>query len=194
METVDCIICGRPVPEGMEQEISPSMRYTPRVTCSDPCHNAWIIKESTPPGWRAIVNKLDRCIEDLDPDYYAIVQVKEKFGTLRFYCDFTEKTPDDVTDEQVDALGWAIDVVAQRIQSIGPVSEALALSRQSKLDSLIQLRNSWTPIRRLILDAEAQSAATCELCGEPGASTSSGYWVKTLCPAHAEARSSRSDG
>jgi len=39
-----------------------------------------------PPGWRNIVCMLDDELAEIDPNY-EIHQVKEKFGTLRFYFD-----------------------------------------------------------------------------------------------------------
>ena len=40
-------------------------------------------------GWYDILDKLDIKLSYLDPDY-SIAQVKEKFGTLRFYFDTKE--------------------------------------------------------------------------------------------------------
>jgi hypothetical protein len=36
-------------------------------------------------GWLPLVDRLDRALAEIDPDY-AIHQVKEKFGGLRYYC------------------------------------------------------------------------------------------------------------
>jgi hypothetical protein len=36
-------------------------------------------------GWYAILVDLDAKLSRLDPDY-TVLQIKEKFGTLRFYC------------------------------------------------------------------------------------------------------------
>lgn len=43
-------------------------------------------------------------------------------------------------------------------------------------------------IAGVIRMAETMSYVTCEVCGSPGQSCCSqtGYWLKTLCPAHAE--------
>jgi hypothetical protein len=41
------------------------------------------------PGWHAIVIKIDKELSKLDPDY-QVLQVKEKFGTLRYYTQSSE--------------------------------------------------------------------------------------------------------
>jgi hypothetical protein len=97
-------------------------------------------------GWNAIVEELLGKIEAYlaekyaagfrDPDYgFQIDQIKEKFGTLRFYvCG---------ADDQI--FKW-------------------------------------------IVDAEEQTAKTCEVCGSSGGlqCRKGVFWVHTLCPAHAE--------
>ncbi len=83
-----------------------------------------------PDGWRGIALRLHLGIVRIHPEY-RIVQVKEKFGTMRYYLD---SYPTDVRDE---------------------------------LDLLIR-------------GAEAESAVTCQNCGEPGVSREHGY-VATLC-------------
>jgi hypothetical protein len=91
-------------------------------------------------GWHDIIRDLSEELEPLieaqDPDARASAgQVKEKFGTLRFYLD------GDETDE----------------------------------------------MRKAVKRAEKRSAVTCEQCGEPGKSRSSG-WIKTLCDVCHETR------
>lgn len=72
--------------------------------------------------------------EEVPPEVsqFVAVQVKEKFGTLRFYY----TGGDDVTDG-------------------------------------------------IVRMAEAMSAVTCEVCGNPGTSNGEG-WLRTLCEAHKE--------
>ena len=79
-------------------------------------------------GWYPIIVKLDERLAAIDPDY-EVMQVKEKFGTLRYYC-------------------------------TGDGEEA---------------------VFNLIMEAEQQSAVTCELCGTPGQIHERGYWLRTLC-------------
>lgn len=44
------------------------------------------------PGWYPIVIDLDRDLAAIDPDY-QLVQVKEKFGGLRYYTEFEPDRP-----------------------------------------------------------------------------------------------------
>jgi len=81
-------------------------------------------------GWMPIVLKLNEEIMAIQPDY-EIAQIKEKFGTLRFY------------------IGAGTDET-----------------------------------HKLIDEAEAKTAHTCEVCGAPGEARHDG-WVKTLCDEHA---------
>ncbi len=84
-------------------------------------------------GWEPIIRKLSEKLSvEIGPekDTYYAVQVKEKFGTLRFYL-------------------------------------------SSYTDEMCTLINA----------AEAESAVTCEVCGEPGTRGGKG-WIKTACPLH----------
>jgi len=91
------------------------------------------------PGWRKIIEDLSTKLEKLIVEMKVInpfplcyaVQVKEKFGTLRFYMN-------SCTDE----------------------------------------------MDRLIEEAEALSAKTCEVCGNEG-HIRPGKWIQTLCERHA---------
>ncbi|MGB0878889.1 MAG: hypothetical protein ACPGXI_17780 [Mycobacterium sp.] len=53
-------------------------------------------------GWYRLVVDLDARLAELDPDY-VVHQVKEKFGTLRFYCS-PNGGPDSPAAESFDAL------------------------------------------------------------------------------------------
>jgi hypothetical protein len=79
-------------------------------------------------GWYPILARLDDRLRDIDSDY-QVHQIKEKFGTLRFY--------------------WS-----GRNSDAG--EEAVA-------------------------DAEAESARTCERCGNPGRLRTKRGWLRTLC-------------
>lgn len=50
-------------------------------------------------GWLGILDRLDRAIAEIDPDY-EIHQAKEKFGGLRYYC---SAEGDDGVDDLIDA-------------------------------------------------------------------------------------------
>lgn len=80
------------------------------------------------PGWYPILARLDGRLQQIDPDY-RVHQIKEKFGTLRFYW-----------------VGHNLDA--------GEVA---------------------------VVDAEAESARTCEQCGSPGRLHKRNGWFRTVC-------------
>jgi hypothetical protein len=47
------------------------------------------------PGWDNLLRMIDGALKEIDPDY-QIMQVKEKFGGLRYYTSLSER----LTDEQ----------------------------------------------------------------------------------------------
>lgn len=51
-------------------------------------------KYNVGPGWQPLIEKLNRDLLALDPDY-RIDQIKEKFGGLRYYWTASEDLPDD---------------------------------------------------------------------------------------------------
>jgi hypothetical protein len=50
--------------------------------------------EMSPPGWRKLVYGLHKAISSIYPNY-EIIQIKEKFGMLRYYIDFGPIQDDD---------------------------------------------------------------------------------------------------
>jgi hypothetical protein len=90
-------------------------------------------------GWRDVLERASVRIEAaLGPgDSFKTLQIKEKYGSLRWYY-------------------------------TGRLSEA-----------------ARAPIEEAIELAEARSACTCEVCGEPGRLNDRGGWLATASPAHA---------
>ena len=80
------------------------------------------------PGWYPILARLEERLRQIDSDY-QVYQIKEKFGTLRFY--------------------WT-----SRNRDAGTAAVA---------------------------DAEAESARTCEQCGNPGRLRKRNGWFRTVC-------------
>jgi len=199
-EVTHCF-CGEPIENPTEQEVSPSMYYFNRRTCSTSCHNKWILGlfdegNSSGPvgkGWVPIIEQLDKDITELDPDY-SISQCKEKFGTLRYYASFNEpELPLGITNEEVWAIGRMVSDLYREIQTIDDPEYWLDVGEEAKelpewkekqlrenYDRLRSLRNKLQPIQKLIDDAEALTGKTCEWCGDEGESRSGG-WVLTLC-------------
>lgn len=93
-------------------------------------------------GWEDLLQRACRRIREAvraDGGSFRATQLKEKYGTLRFY--------------------WTGDLSAK---AAAAVEDAIDL-------------------------AEARSATTCEVCGEPGVLRGGG-WMTTRCDAHAEGR------
>ncbi|GBD85422.1 hypothetical protein BMS3Abin02_01829 [bacterium BMS3Abin02] len=80
------------------------------------------------PGWYPILARLEEQLRQIDPEY-RVHQIKEKFGTLRFYWEGRDYNTGEAT----------------------------------------------------VVDAEAESARTCELCGSPGHLRTRNSWLRTLC-------------
>ena len=76
-------------------------------------------------GWYRLVVDLDARLVELDPDY-VVHQVKEKFGTLRFYCS-PGGGPDSPAAESFDALveetQRASAAICERCGSPGALTE-----------------------------------------------------------------------
>ncbi len=114
-------------------------------------------------GWYGLIHQLSESIEaqarklGLDPyadEWPRALQVKEKFGTLRFYV----ATP---SYEGERGLGFE--------SNGGMISVRPVAGIQS--------------IRELVSCAEAKSAELCEQCGAPGELVKNGGWWRTTCSA-----------
>ena len=67
-------------------------------------------------GWHPLLDELDKNIRTLIPEY-KIFQYKEKFGTLRFYVDFTDATSDSYTIKE------AYDLISQAENASASICE-----------------------------------------------------------------------
>ena len=61
---------------------------------------------SCPAEWEDIVVKLDNDLAKIDPDY-KILQVKQKFGSLRFYYLPSDGVTEDQRNAMRDLVWWA---------------------------------------------------------------------------------------
>lgn len=112
-----------------------------------------LAKRSVGVGWHGILEGLFSA----KPEGVKVIQVKEKFGGLRFYLD-------DGT-VRVDLIGKAsFEVPVGKDQSTEYPSKALM------------------DFKHLVRQAERESFSVCEDCGAPGHQRS-GRWVRTLCDA-----------
>ncbi len=92
-----------------------------------------------PDGWKWIVEDCDRLLAKLDPKY-EITQVKEKFGTLRYYY---ETVASRDTQEIMDAVvSEAERLSARTCEGCGNSSAMSNLNRGIKYDSTAVLKSS----------------------------------------------------
>lgn len=118
-------------------------------------------------GWFDLLHELctaikERYAQDNKPVDLVVLQVKQKFGKLRFYYEF-EDTPCPI--QAFDSLG---DGKGIRITPEG-----------GKDEQTIKLRKD---IAELVRSAEQKSGTVCEMCGAEGSLQKvSPYYVRTLC-------------
>jgi hypothetical protein len=101
-------------------------------------------------GWQPLLRELDTALKERWPNY-QILQVKEKFGTLRFYAKPGVELPDFPDSD-----------------------EGVATHNE-------WYNNNVYPFYDLIHQYEDKSASICELCGQPGNVGDNGYWWATRC-------------
>jgi hypothetical protein len=147
-------------------------------------------------GWYALVVELDGQISALIGDY-EIQQVKQKYGTLRFYWDFIDLVPGCCTE--LDAADPR--PVAGSLYDLGSQTRQYALLKQwcqrreahceteehllaeEALERQLELRGALVPeVEALIERAEQASAQMCEVCAAPGQLISHHGWVMVRCP------------
>lgn len=164
----------------------------------------WI---SCGPGWYALLVKLDEDLSALVPDY-EVHQVKEKYGTLRFYVGFPHiepecclvlKTKDPRPYDEPVSGPWvpkdrpaeiqaALDAWFQRWLAHSTTAEHKKSCADLEFDPRVLSRRAAGPeTYRLIKAAEEASASICEECSRPGVLAVCGGWFKTLCPTCATA-------
>ena len=106
-------------------------------------------------GWLPVVVKLDEKLAEIDPDY-QIHQIKEKFGGLRYYVQFSFGSGRRWDDEKKEHI------------IIDP--EAYAKFKECS---------------DLINQAEYKCSVICDVCGASGKTIHGGGWSRTRCEEHA---------
>jgi hypothetical protein len=104
-------------------------------------------------GWLSIIEELNDNLAAIDLDY-EIHQIKEKFGTLRFYA------------QTSFGCGERWD---------GDLKQHIVYDEQAHA--------RYEQFSALIAEAEKASGTTCEVCGEPGEIRQS-RWIKVRCDKH----------
>lgn len=137
-------------PEALAQLI----REFPRLFRNFSPENSYLSR-----GWADLMRHLLQDIDALLGDRHElqVLQVKEKFGLLRFYFEIDGRKT--INADVVSPGG------AKRIQIL-----------PDDVDEL------FVQVRSLVARAEADSAHICERCGAPGVLDRSGWW-KVRCAA-----------
>lgn len=156
-------------------------------------------------GWYPLIIELDEKLAEVFPEY-EVHQVKEKFGTLRYYFGMPDLNPQCCIDlydrrpcdgaidpkwlyesarkertiqDQYDLCMWMRDLEKHLdTQEHLESDEALDSERERR-------RGLYEVMNDLVNEYENRSAVTCEITGNPGVMMKHGYWYKTLDPAHA---------
>jgi len=154
-------------------------------------------------GWYPIIARLDAAIADLVPAY-EVLQVKEKYGTLRYYVGSPHREPscchalrerdprpfegaisgpfapkDRDPEEQRLLEAWYsryVEHLASDEHRRVRDADHAALD-QERIEALNRR------VDALIDAAEEESARTCERCGVSGCLRENAGWLKTLCDA-----------
>jgi hypothetical protein len=146
-------------------------------------------------GWYPLIISLDSELAAIYPDY-ELQQVKEKFGTLRYYFDVPQvqaqccldnnkENPRPMRQEAttIDEIklinAWLDGKTAHRI-SANCIEANRALESERK-----QMENLYETMSIIVDKYEDLSAQTCELTGKPGVLMHDGGWLKTLSVEHA---------
>ena len=139
------------------------------------CGKAPAVHSYVTAGWYGLLDKLCRDLESLlGPEScaaFSVIQIKEKFGTLRFYYRFGEEE-----DLHVDLLS--------------PEGRVHLVCGRGEPASGEDLQ---TRIRELVGQACAASETACEQCGALGQLRNLGGYLVTLCDPHLAERSARKD-
>jgi hypothetical protein len=161
----------------------------------------WI---SCGPGWYPFIIELDRKLAEIAPDY-QLHQVKEKFGTLRYYIGFPEikaqccidieatqpvegavspywvKEGSRTAKEQYELDKWFYKKFLPHLASEEHDQQFLALEPERQ-----RQREQSEQMEKIIQEYEDISARTCEKCGQSGETLVNNYWYRTLCSTCAE--------
>lgn len=124
------------------------------------------------PGWHPLL--LDLCIKisaicRMSGAVVVADQVKEKYGTLRFYY-------------HVSLGNSRTSSFFKRVFGLFRKTPYLQKDRIVIIDDII---------RDVVNQAESASAATCEVCGQYGQVRSVCGWYSSLCEQHAEAKKNK---
>lgn len=125
-------------------------------------------------GWAPVFAKLCEDVDALlgrDKRGFRWIQLKEKWGSARFYFEIFGRQ----TDFRMDIANGRGDVVSKVME----IDKDKNSARQRKLLSAL---------RKLIMNAEMTTRETCAVCGKPGELDRSDSYVIVLCAEHQKLR------
>lgn len=109
-------------------------------------------------GWYKIISDLsDKILDMIPPESFKVVQIKEKFGGLRYYFELDQK--------------------------YGHVNHPYMMHEED-LESFNKRTEFIQKLSIVVMDAESNSYITCERCGKPASSVVHNLYVQTLCDEH----------
>jgi hypothetical protein len=128
---------------------------------------------SIPKGWAKLFTELCEQIDALlgeNRSAFTWIQVKEKFGSGRFYY-------------RLNGSGPSVRVSVQK-----PGGSMSAPRQFMPLDPKAPNAVLGVQIEKLVNAAEALTSETCIVCGKPGRTDSTGGYRLTLCDHHVQQR------
>lgn len=132
-------------------------------------------------GWVVVFAQLCADVDQVlgqDKRGFHWSQVKQKFGSGRFYFQFTDRKPDLRLDIQMPG---------------GVLSQVVPFERRIRSDQDRSFEQVKTAIQRLAMLAEVATKRVCLVCGKEGRQDVGTGYVLVLCPKH-QAQRQRPEG
>lgn len=137
------------------------------------------------PGWYPLIIELDEQIASLWLGY-EVQQVKEKYGSLRYYVDLGRPSFDYLYPRPRLADYEDEEALATAVAEWQAAWEAWRESEEGRRELKVLAEANeqlWPKVEALIDAAEARSSQICEQCGQPGQLRKDGGWWSTRCDA-----------
>lgn len=123
-------------------------------------------------GWVVVFAQLCADVDQVlgqDKRGFHWSQVKEKFGSARFYFQFAGRKPDLRLDIQMPG---------------GVLSQVMPFERPVRTDQDRSFEQVNSEIRQLAMQAEMATRRVCLVCGRAGSQDVDAGYVLVLCPEH----------
>ena len=129
-------------------------------------------------GWYTLLHNLcEELVKSGYEDNVKFAQIKEKFGTLRIYCDYYNPNPTflEKINRFYSKYWWRIRYfLCNRLNLYKYISYITGF-----MDSFCNLKQKR--IDKIVEKYELKSAVTCEMCSKFADLCIRGHWYKTLC-------------